>query len=63
MTSILCKNGRVWDGERFLYADVLVKEGHVCKIEPNINEVVDFVYDGSHWHIVGLSDTLSWNSF
>ena len=23
----------------------------------------DFVYDGSHWHIVGLSDTLSWNSF
>lgn len=27
------------------------------------NQVVDFVYDGSHWHIVGLSDTLSWNSF
>ena len=27
------------------------------------NQVVDFVYDGSNWHIVGLSDTLSWNSF
>ena len=27
------------------------------------NQVVDFVYDGSHWHIVGLLDTLFWNSF
>jgi hypothetical protein len=26
-------------------------------------QVVDFVYDGSYWHIVGLSDTLLWNSF
>lgn len=66
MTSILCKNGRVWDGEKFLYADVLVKEGHVCKIEPNINEVVDFVYDATgkivsaglvdaHVHMKGIS--------
>ena len=66
MTSILCKNGRVWDGEKFLYADVLVKEGLVCKIEPNINEVVDFVYDATgkivsaglvdaHVHMKGIS--------
>lgn len=27
------------------------------------NQVVDFVYDGSSWHIVGLSDSMAWNNF
>lgn len=66
MTSILCKNGRVWDGERFCDADVLIREGIVCKIEPDIDESVEFVYDATgkivsaglvdaHVHMKGIS--------
>ena len=29
----------------------------------NANQIVDFVYDGSYWHIVSLSNDLFWNSF
>lgn len=31
----------------------------------NNNQVVDFVYDGSCWHVIGLSssNTLFWNNF
>jgi dihydroorotase-like cyclic amidohydrolase len=45
MASILIKNGRVWDGERFLHADVLTDGGVIAKTEPSIKAVADFVYD------------------
>ena len=45
MARILIKNGRVWDGEKFFFADVLTDNELVSKIEPNINEASDFVFD------------------
>ncbi len=47
MGSILCKNGRVWDGERFFLADVLTKDGKIAKIAPQIDAPVDFCYDAA----------------
>jgi dihydroorotase len=47
MASILIKNGRVWDGEQFLYADVLTDGGRLSKIEPHISEKAEFVYDAA----------------
>lgn len=45
MATILIKNGRVWDGERFLRADVLTAGDRIAKIEPNISAPADFVFD------------------
>lgn len=45
MPRILIKNGRVWDGECFLWADVLCDGDTVVCIEPSISESADFVYD------------------
>lgn len=64
--TILIKNGRVWDGERFLDADVLIEEGIVIGVEPNITCEADLVYDASgkivsaglvdaHVHMRGIS--------
>ena len=36
MGNILIKNGRVWDGNRFFYADVLAQEGVISRIGENI---------------------------
>ncbi len=47
MGKILIKNGRVWNGEKFLFADVLTEDGKIAKIVPNITESVDFVFDAS----------------
>ena len=66
MAKILIKNGRVWDGAQFLYADVLTDGESVAKIEPSISEKADFVYDASgktvsaglvdaHVHMRGIS--------
>ncbi len=68
MAKILIKNGRVWDGERFLYADVLTEGEIVSKIEPNISENADFIYDAegktvsaglvdAHVHMRGINKT------
>ena len=43
----LIKNGRVFDGESFFYADVLTEGEKVVKIEPKISSEADFVYDAS----------------
>ena len=45
MGKILIKNGKIWDGERFFYADVLTNAEAVERIEPKIEETADFVYD------------------
>lgn len=38
MYRILIKNGRVWDGKSFSYADVLTEDNTIARIEPNIME-------------------------
>ena len=47
MARILIKGGRVWDGERFLFADVLTDGDCVAKIEQNISDEADFIYDAT----------------
>jgi len=70
---ILIKHGRVWDGERFFYADVMTDEGRIAKIEPNIpsSEISesDRLFDARglvvsaglvdcHLHLRGISDPI-----
>lgn len=66
MASILIKNGRVWDGERFFLADVLTKGDKIVKIAPCIDDGADFTYDAVgktvstglvdvHVHLRGIS--------
>lgn len=66
MANILIKNGRVWDGEHFFCADVLTDGERVAKIEPQISDEADYVYDAAgktvsaglidaHTHMRGIS--------
>lgn len=66
---ILIKNGRVWDGERFFFADVLTNEDKIEKIAPDINEQAEREFDASgmivsaglvdaHVHLLGISDPI-----
>ena len=47
MADILIKNGRVWDGEKFYYSDILIDNGKIKEILPKINADADFVYEAS----------------
>ena len=66
MAGILIKNGRVWNGEAFLYADVLIDGRLVAKIAPKIRDEANFVLDAegmivspglvdAHTHLRGVS--------
>ena len=66
--TVLLTGGKVWNGEKFFCADVLVKNGVVCKVKENISESADFVYDASgkivsaglvdaHIHMRGVSSS------
>ena len=66
MARILVKNGRVWDGERFFFADVLTNDKLIEKIEPNITDTADYIYNAEgkivsaglvdiHVHLKGLA--------
>lgn len=66
MPRILCKNGRVWDGEKFFFADVLTENDKIAKIEPDITDDAEFVFDATgkivscglvdaHVHFAGIS--------
>ncbi len=69
MARILIKGGRVWDGERFFFADVAVEGDKVSKIEPDISEEAELVFDAEgktvsaglvdiHTHMKGISSDL-----
>ncbi len=66
MAKILCKGGRVFDGEKFFFADVLTEGNKISKIEENISSSAEFVYDCTgktvcpglvdiHTHFEGIS--------
>ncbi len=66
MKTILIKNGRVFDGQKFFCADILVKGNRIEKIESGISDVADYVFDASgmtvsaglvdaHAHLGGIS--------
>lgn len=65
---ILIKNGRIWDGERFFFGDVLTEGDKISRIEPEITCEKAYVYDAAgkivsaglidpHIHARGLSST------
>ena len=57
MAKILIKNGRVWDGERFLYSDVLTDGEYVTRIGKNIECDGAIVFDASGMMVsAGLVD-------
>lgn len=67
MTKLLIKNGTVWDGEKFFYADVLTENKIISKIQKKIDDKADYVYDALgkivspglidiHTHFKGLSN-------
>lgn len=45
MSSVLIKNGKVWTGRKFIYADVFAKDNCIRKIKENLTYEADFVYD------------------
>ena len=66
MARILIKNGRIFDGERFLCADILTDGKTVAKIEPSISDPADLICDATgkivsaglidiHTHLRGIS--------
>ena len=66
MGKILIKNGRIWDGEKFFFSDILTDGKIIEKIGVNINADADFVYDATgkyvsaglidiHTHLLGIS--------
>ncbi len=58
MAKILIKNGRVWNGERFIFADVLTDGDIISKIEASISDSADFTYNASGKTVsAGLVDT------
>lgn len=57
MAKILIKNGRVWNGEKFFYADVLTEGKAIIKIEKGITDYADFIFDATGKIVsVGLVD-------
>lgn len=66
MAKILIKNGRVWNGDAFSYTDVLTDGDKIAKIETDISDTADLVYDvkgktvsaglvDAHVHMRGIS--------
>ena len=66
MAQILIKNGKVWDGESFMFADVLTYDGVITKLEKEITDDAGFTYDAKgkivspgltdiHVHMRGLN--------
>jgi dihydroorotase len=62
---ILLKNGRIWDGFRFFYGDILTEDMRIAKIEPHIEAEAQYVYDAAgkivspglvdaHVHMAGI---------
>lgn len=44
---LLIKKGRIWDGEEFFFADVLTDGQKIAKIEREIADSADFIYDAT----------------
>ena len=64
--AILIKNGRIWDGEKFCYGDVLTQDQFIAKIGTNLTCEKAYIFDAAgktvcpglvdiHTHIKGIS--------
>ncbi len=47
MVKILIKNGRIWDGDRFCFADILTCGKKIVKIGPQVCGDATYVYDAA----------------
>ena len=45
MAKVIIKNGRVWDGEKFYFADVLIENEKISKIADKVSEDAEYIYD------------------
>ena len=45
MSNILIKNGKIWDGDRFYFSDLLIENGKIATIAKMINVNAEFIYD------------------
>lgn len=63
---ILIKNGRIWDGERFFYGDILTEDDRIVQIADRIEANAKYIYDATgktvsaglvdiHLHLKGFS--------
>jgi dihydroorotase len=63
---LLIQNGRIWDGKRYFFADVLTEDKNIKTIASHIEEKADFTFDASgmivtaglvdmHMHMQGIS--------
>ena len=66
MAKILIKNGKIWDGEKFFFGDVLTNDNFVEKMDASINDQAEYVYEAEgrivsaglvdiHVHLKGIS--------
>ena len=66
---ILIQNGRIWDGEQFLFADIYIADGLVAEIAEHIEKSADFTYNATgqtvsagfvdaHAHFRGISASI-----
>lgn len=54
---LLIKNGRIWDGEQFFYADVLTEDQTIAAIRPDIQEKATYCFDATGMTVsAGLLD-------
>ena len=69
MPYILIRNGKLWDGENFINADLLIDKGRIAQISGTIQTNADFIYDAMgkivsaglvdmHVHMQGVSPNL-----
>ena len=69
MSEILIKNGRIWDGEAFLKADILISSGKISDISESIQKSAEYTYDAAgkivsaglvdtHIHMKGISSDM-----
>lgn len=69
MSSVLIKNGEIWNGEKFFYGDILLWNSKIEKIDDKIDADAEFIYDARgkivssglvdlHVHMQGISDAL-----
>lgn len=67
MEKLLIKNGKIWNGTKFVYGDILTNEKTVASVGTNIDEKAEFVFDADgkivtaglvdiHAHLRGLDN-------
>ncbi len=47
MSRLLIKNGKVWIGEKFIFADILTEGKEIAKIQKNISDNADYIFDAT----------------